>query len=196
MAELQITQKDVANSLGLAQRKIETIGGKMNDLVKTTITTLEVAEMMEVEHSKLMRKFERSKDRKGYIEILGEAHLGVTDYFIKSSYKTAQNKEMPCYEVTKLGCDFLANKSTGEKGVIFTARYVKRFYEMENTFQEKVYETKATSLGEVASFTKEMDRRLEKQGSEPWKICEAFKMVSEQFGIRLPSDVDKTNKRK
>ncbi len=67
---------------------------------------------------------------------------------------------------------------------------------MENTFQEKVYETKATSLGEVASFTKEMDRRLEKQGSEPWKICEAFKMVSEQFGIRLPSDVDKTNKRK
>ena len=168
----------------------------MNDLVKTTITTLEVAEMMEVEHSKLTRKFERSKDRKGYIEILGEAHLGVTDYFIKSSYKTAQNKEMPCYEVTKLGCDFLANKSTGEKGVIFTARYVKRFYEMENTFQEKVYETKATSLGEVASFTKEMDRRLEKQGSEPWKICEAFKMVSEQFGIRLPSDVDKTNKRK
>ncbi len=112
---MQITQKDVANSLGLAQRKIETIGGKMNDLVKTTITTLEVAEMMEVEHSKLTRKFERSKDRKGYIEILGEAHLGVTDYFIKSSYKTAQNKEMPCYEVTKLGCDFLANKSTGKR---------------------------------------------------------------------------------
>ena len=160
----------------------------MNDIVKTTITTLEVAEMMGVEHSKLMRKFERSKDRKGYIEILGEAHLGVTDYFIKSSYKTAQNKEMPCYEVTKLGCDFLANKSTGEKGVIFTARYVKRLYEMENTFQEKVYETKATSLGEVASFTKEMDRRLEKQGSESWKIYEAFKMVSEQFGIRLPFD--------
>lgn len=59
---------------------------------------------------------------------------------------------------------------------------------MENTFQEKVYETKATSLGEVASFTKEMDRRLEKQGSESWKIYEAFKMVSEQFGIRLPFD--------
>ncbi len=54
--------------------------------------------------------------------------------------------------------------------------------------QEKVYETKSTSLGEVASFTKEMDRRMEKQGSAPWKICEAFKMVSEQFGIRLPDD--------
>lgn len=58
----------------------------------------------------------------------------------------------------------------------------------KNVQPEKVYETKATSLGEVASFTKEMDRRLEKQGTAPWKICEAFKMVSEQFGIRLPDD--------
>lgn len=52
----------------------------------------------------------------------------------------------------------------------------------------KEYETKATSLGEVASYTKEMDKRLEKEGAAPWKICEAFKMVSEQFGIRLPDD--------
>ncbi len=53
---------------------------------------------------------------------------------------------------------------------------------------EKTYETKATSIGEIASFNKEMDRRMEKQGSAPWKICEAFKMVSEQFGIVLPAD--------
>lgn len=54
--------------------------------------------------------------------------------------------------------------------------------------QKAPYETKATSLGEIASFNKEMDKRMEKQGSAPWKICEAFKMVSEQFGIRLPDD--------
>lgn len=65
---------------------------------------------------------------------------------------------------------------------------MKRFYEMERRETEKIYETKATSLGEVASFNKEMDKRMEKQGSAPWKICEAFKMVSEQFGIRLPED--------
>lgn len=53
---------------------------------------------------------------------------------------------------------------------------------------QKEYETKATSLGEIASFNKEMDKRMEKQGSAPWKICEAFKMVSEQFGIILPAD--------
>lgn len=99
----------------------------MNNLRKSTITTLEVAEMMEVEHWELLRKLDgrTKKDgshSKGYIEILADNHLVVTDYFAKSTYMTAQNKEMPCYEVTKLGCDFLANKSTGEKGVLFTAR--------------------------------------------------------------------------
>lgn len=160
----------------------------MNELRRTTITTLEVAEMMETEHSKIIRKLEGSKDRKGFIQILTEAQMGVSDYFIPSTYRDASGKENKCYQVTKLGCDFLANKSTGEKGVIFTARYVKRFYEMEHHKTEKIYETKATSLGEVASFNKEMDKRMEKQGSAPWKICEAFKMVSEQFGIRLPED--------
>ena len=111
--------------------------------------------------------------------------MGVADYFIKSTYVDAQGKERPCYEVTKLGCDFLANKSTGEKGVLFTARYVKRFYEME-------HEARRVPLtehpGEVANYLKVMDRRMEKEGIAPWKIAEAFKMVSEQFGIRLPDD--------
>lgn len=167
----------------------------MNDLRKSTITTLEVAEMMEVEHWELLRKLDgrTKKDgshSKGYIEILNDNHLAVVDYFIKSSYLDAKGEERPCYGVTKLGCDFLANKSTGEKGVLFTARYVRRFYEMEHTAEkiEKNYETKSTSLGEVASFNKEMDKRMEKQGSAPWKICEAFKMVAEQFGVILPTD--------
>ena len=160
----------------------------MNDLRKTTITTLEVAEMMETEHWKLLRKLDGDKKSAGIIKILTDNNFVVSDYFIPSSYKDSSGKENKCYQVTKLGCDFLANKSTGEKGVIFTARYVKRFYEMERRETEKIYETKATSLGEVASFNKEMDKRMEKQGSAPWKICEAFKMVSEQFGIRLPED--------
>lgn len=68
-------------------------------------------------------------------------------------------------------------------------KLMDEYFQMrEERTKEKVYDTKATSLGEVASFTKEMDKRMEKQGSVPWKICEAFKMVSEQFGIKLPDD--------
>lgn len=154
----------------------------MNDLIKTTITSMEVAQMVGREHSKLLR------DIRNYVSQLGEAKIGFTDFFTESTYVTEQNKTMPCFLVTKKGCEFIAHKMTGQKGTEFTARYINRFHEMENAIQQKVYETKATSLGEVASYTKEMDRRMEKQGSAPWKICEAFKMVSEQFGIRLPDD--------
>lgn len=96
-----------------------------------TITTLEVAEMMEVEHYKVLRKLEGDKERKGYVQVLTDSQMGVSDYFTPSTYKDASGKENKCYNVTKLGCDFLANKFTGEKGILFTARYVKRFDEME-----------------------------------------------------------------
>lgn len=82
-----------------------------------TITTLEIAEMMEIEHWIVLRKLDgQEKDGKhipGYVEILSNNEIVVTDYFIKSTYVTTQNKTMPCYEVTKMGCDFLANKFTG-----------------------------------------------------------------------------------
>ncbi len=154
----------------------------MNNLARTTITSMEVSQMVGKDHSKLLR------DIRKYCEQLAEAKIGLGDFFSESTYLDSNNQSRPCYFVTKKGCEFIAHKLTGQKGTEFTARYINRFYDMENTIQKKVYETKATSLGEVASYTKEMDKCMEKQGSEPWKICEAFKMVSEQFGIILPDD--------
>ncbi|MGO0884826.1 Rha family transcriptional regulator [Clostridioides difficile] len=105
---------------------------------KNTITTLEIAEMLEINHWEVLRKLEGTEKIKGIIDILGSNNFVVTDYFIKTKYLSVQNKEMPCYNVTKLGCDFLANKFTGEKGIIFTARYVKRFNEMEQILKEQL----------------------------------------------------------
>lgn len=157
----------------------------MNELRKTTITTLEVAEMMEIPHYDILRKLVGRKDRKGYIEILTESQMAVSDYFIPSTYRDASGKENKCYEVTRMGCDFLANKSTGEKGVLFTARYVKRFNEMENR-------TKQIPLtehpGEVANLIKILSSRMDKQGSAPHKSVEMAWMVCEQYGIKLPAD--------
>ena len=110
---------------------------------KMTITTLEVAEMMEIPHYDILKKLEgvtRSNGTikaKGIIPILTDGNFPVSDYFEVSSYKDASGKENRCYNVTKLGCDFLANKFTGEKGILFTARYVKRFNEMEQTLENK-----------------------------------------------------------
>lgn len=41
-------------------------------------------------------------------------------------------------------------------------------------------------IGEVASYAKAMDRIFVRQQLSPYKIAEAFVMVSEQFGIHLP----------
>lgn len=117
-----------------------------------TISSLEVAEMMETEHSKIIRKLEGGRDRKGFIQILTEAQMGVSDYFILSTYRDASGKENKSYEVTRLGCDFLANKFTGEKGILFTAKYVKRFHEMENTIRKENTESKIEQSAFLLKF--------------------------------------------
>lgn len=154
----------------------------MDNMVKTTITTLEVAEMMEVPHSDLLKKLEGRKDRKGYIQILNEGQMSVVDYFIKSSYLDAKGEERPCYEVTKLGCDFLANKSTGEKGVLFTARYVRRFYEMENAVKKLPL---TEHPGEVANLIKVLSGLMKGQGSAPHQVTENAQLICNQYGIKL-----------
>lgn len=112
----------------------------MSDLIEKTIQTIpsyEVAKMMEVEHPKVLRMIEGDKTHIGIIPTLDKAQMGSISYFIKSTYKDSMNREKPYYECTKLGCDMLANKMTGEKGILFTAKYVKRFEEMEQYIKEQ-----------------------------------------------------------
>lgn len=96
-----------------------------------TINSREVADMMERDHAKVIRMLEGDKSHVGIIPTLNEAQLGVVDYFIESTYKDAKGETRKCYECTKMGCEILANKLTGKKGILFTAKYVKRFNEME-----------------------------------------------------------------
>lgn len=104
----------------------------MNKL-EQAITTVEIAEMMEVRHSDVLMKLEGNGKVKGIIPVLAERNFPLSDYFKESVYKDSSGKANKCYLVTKIGCDFLANKFTGEKGIIFTAKYVKRFYDMETS---------------------------------------------------------------
>lgn len=85
----------------------------------------EVAEMVGKPHNDLMKSI------RTYIEYLGQGSFSHSDFFIESTYLNTQNKEQPCYLITRKGCDMVANKMTGEKGVLFTAVYVTKFEEME-----------------------------------------------------------------
>src|SRR5699024_6361747 len=60
----------------------------------------------------------------------------------ESTYKTkGNNKSYKHFLLTKKGCDMVANKMTGEKGILFTATYVDAFYQM----QEQIKQTAITS---------------------------------------------------
>lgn len=102
-----------------------------------TITTIEISEMMDTPHYEILKKLDgtfntdRSVKQVGIISVLTHGDFPVSDYFTESSYRDTSGKRNKCYNVTRLGCDFIANKFTGEKGILFTARYVKRFHEMQ-----------------------------------------------------------------
>ena len=73
----------------------------MNDLMKSTITTMEVADMMEISHNDILRKLDGRKDRR-YIQIMTESQMAVSDYFIPSTYRDISGKENKCYKSHKI----------------------------------------------------------------------------------------------
>lgn len=101
----------------------------MNELEQKYIDSREVAEMVGKAHNDLL------KDIRRYCEQLGQGNIPQSDFFTESTYQNSQNKTMPCYLVTKKGCEFIAHKLTGVKGTEFTAKYINRFHEMEDKIQ-------------------------------------------------------------
>lgn len=104
--------------------------------------------------------FELAEDEEG-----GTIQAGKSlEYFIPSFYVDAQGKTRPCYLCTKKGCDLIANKLTGDKGIRFTVEYIERFEEMTRQLQQiDPYAATRQTIGEVANLLHEM-RAIAKEG--------------------------------
>ena len=110
---------------------------------KKVIDSREVTRMVEKQHAHLLR------DIAGYISIMEKANesksglvgtvgdFSLSDFFIPHTYYDSKGEARPCYLLTKKGCDMVANKMTGEKGVLFTAAYVTAFEKMREHIQRK-----------------------------------------------------------
>lgn len=144
-----------------------------------TIPTYEVAGMMDRAHSKVIRMLEGDKSHVGIIPTLTEAQLGVSDYFIEGTYKDASGKQNKYYECTKMGCELLANKMTGEKGILFTAKYVAKFNAME-----KAIELPSTEgIRQVVSD--ELDKRVPQMvGCKDVQVKAIVKTIKGNLGIK------------
>lgn len=88
------------------------------------IDSREVATMVEKPHSDLMKSI------RNYTDTLNAGDFSSVDFFIPHTYTDSKGEQRPCYLLTKKGCDMVANKMTGEKGVLFTAAYVTAFEKM------------------------------------------------------------------
>lgn len=105
---------------------IESVFTKEETNKVQTITSLEVAEMVEKRHTDLLRDIRR------YCEQLNESNIALVDFFQESTYADRKGEKRPCYDVTKKGCEFIAHKLTGVKGAVFTAKFINRFHNMED----------------------------------------------------------------
>lgn len=141
-----------------------------------TITSMEVAQMIEKDHAKLLRDIHRYINQIEKINEtkIGQSKIGFTDFFIESTYTTSQNKIQPCYNITHKGCEFIANKLTGIKGTEFTARYVIRFHELEegSTINSLISTMKTISdtMLEIQKSTNERLDRLENSLKETQSV--------------------------
>lgn len=141
----------------------------------------EVAEKIERKHCDLLRTI------KGYCDILNESKIALVDFFVEAEYTDTKGENRPCYLITKKGCDMIANKLTGKKGVLFTAAYVSAFEKMheqlstQNSLQH--FPAKSTSAGEVSSLIKNVRIVMERQESHPRKIAKQTELLLVHFGI-------------
>lgn len=99
-----------------------------------------VAELAGKGHNDLL------KDLRQYNTYLQRGKIPATDFWVEDTYKGRNGKTLPCYQISKKGCEFIQHKMTGQKGAIFTAKYINAFHDMgERLQQPQAIETKQST---------------------------------------------------
>lgn len=106
------------------------------------VSSRSVAEWTEKRHDHLTRDIEN------YIAILEEVNseesspnLGnsitarIESYFLAGDYQAEGGQTYKLYWCSRKGCEMIANKMTGKKGVKFTAHYIEVFHAMEQALK-------------------------------------------------------------
>ena len=148
------------------------------------IDSREVAELIGKRHDNLIRDIE------GYLKTLEKSNAlkieGVR-FFTKSSYIDVKGQMRPCYLLTKMGCEMVANKLTGEKGILFTAAYVSKFNMMETNLRaerEKSQVLKPT-LSDCNDTAKIVVDQLKRTGATIYRILDFLDELYEPLGLEV-----------
>lgn len=147
------------------------------------VDSREVAEMIDKEHDQLLRSI------RSYINILDQsAKLQTANFFIESTYKNENNQSYPCYLLTKQGCEMVANKMTGQKGILFTAEYVQAFNQMEQGIKQPKKLTALDQLKLQNEAILEVNEKVDKlQNDMPLFKAECDELIAlvRKIGMKL-----------
>lgn len=132
----------------------------MNDLQIVTFDGVEVVDsrdvavMVDRDHNELLKSI------RVYAGYLREGEVPQQDFFIESTYISNNNHEQPNYLITKKGCDLIANKMIGKKGILFTAAYVNAFERMRKQTAPAPM-SPAQLIAAQAQLLVDMERRMD-----------------------------------
>ena len=108
--------------------------------------------MIGIRHDHMLDKIDKLNS------ILTKRNLGPLKYWYETEYKAGNGEMRREYQVTKKGCELIAHKTEGEKGVEFTVRYMDRFEEMEKKLQKQLPGTYIEALEQLLASEKEKAR--------------------------------------
>lgn len=173
----------------------------MNKQIEQKLSSREVAQMMEVAHGDLLKKVDKIN------EDLKKEKIPCSKYWVESTYKQSNGKSNREFLITKRGCEFLAHKTTGTKGNLFTDRYMDRFEQMKDYISTGKTKSKVDNLLKEKEIEARYNNSLVRKANALLKICnnpnlskeyvqvlqsKAAEMVTGQLILPLPEVERKT----
>ncbi|MGX7327344.1 Rha family transcriptional regulator, partial [Enterococcus dispar] len=128
-------------------------------VLEKTITSMEVAEMVGRRHDQVLRDITKIKEH------LTDHKSVVSELFIDSTYEDTSGRELPCYLLTKRGCELYSTRMTGAKGTQFALAYIERFNEMETAIKEqslKIPQSPQEALRLMFQYQENTSEKVEK----------------------------------
>lgn len=151
------------------------------------IDSRDVAQMVERNHNELMKSIRL------YAQYLNEGEIPLVDFFIESSYIDSKGQSRPNFLITKKGCDMIANKTTGKKGVLFTAAYVSAFEEMRQalTAPRTPSLPDGVTFSSAVGFMRLTRRAMLDMGASPYDVGMMIRQTCEAVSFPVPAALSK-----
>lgn len=148
------------------------------------VDSRDVAEMVGRNHNELLKSI------RTYQQYLSEGNFPHGSFFIENTYIDSNNQERPCYLITKKGCDMIANKMTGKKGVLFTAAYVTAFEKMSEQLKSPIFIAPEVSPSGLASLIRITRRTMLDAGSTPQDVLQMVKGIFSTWNVPIPDPMN------